>query len=541
MTMNRIALCSLAALMLAACSKEEAPGLDGRQELRLTSGIEAVTRGDVQNTQIVVNEKVWAWVSDAGNGAALYNAEQLTVGANGALTGTTAMYFPQTGNAVNIRALHGTFTETFSEGETAFPASIGFAVAETQNGSGSAYVQSDLLYAAQTAAKTKTAVQLKFYHMLSKLELNITKDPTVTDEIKSVTLDGVAIDGTFTPGTTADISEQTTRAAMVKASNQTETMTLGTSTTGSNDAIVVPQATGGKTITFTLNEGGKLYYTFPEGKAFESGKKHVYNVKLTLTGIEVESSIEPWDTSEGATDGDTTFSSAVKIGDYFYSDGTFSTDLDPDKTVIGIVFQTNPRRIGQAERDALTAKGVTEPHGLVMSIKNAATQAAWGNYGNTALGECETVADCYKDISGLKNTTTLGARDDLPAFKAIANFNTDNPVPSNATQWFLPSAGQLWDLIEIFGKVTALAAQRTNSGNKWSGTDSGNNSCYNLDSWLVGVENAEQFGWEYFSLWSSTEYAANQAWSWTVRSSGTVFFGANNKPNKFNVRPILAF
>ena len=50
---------------------------------------------------------------------------------------------------------------------------------------------------------------------------------------------------------------------MVKASNQTETMTLGTSTTGSNDAIVVPQATGGKTITFTLNEGGKLYYTFP--------------------------------------------------------------------------------------------------------------------------------------------------------------------------------------------------------------------------------------------------------------------------------------
>ena len=539
--MNRIALCSLAALMLAACSKEEAPGLDGRQELRLTSGIEATTRADVQNTQIVENERVTVWVSDAGNGAALYNAEQLTVGANGALTGTTAMYFPQTGNAVNIRALHGTFTGTFSEGETAFPASVGFAVAETQNGSGSAYVQSDLLYAAQTAAKTKTAVQLKFYHTLSKLELNITKDPTVTDEIKSVTLDGVAIDGTFTPGATADISEQTTRAAMVKAGNQTGTMTLGTSTTGSNDAIVVPQAMGGKTITFTLNEGGKLYYTFPEGKAFESGKKHVYNVKLTLTGIEVESSIEPWDTSEGATDGDTTFSSAVRIGDYFYSDGTFSTDLDPDKTVIGIVFQTNPKRIGQAEKDALTAKGVTEPHGLVMSIKEIAS-VKWSTFDyDTALEDRKTVADCYNDISGLKNTTTLGARDDLPALKAIADFNTSNPVPSKATRWFMPSAGQLWDLMEGLGKVTMLAAQRTNSGNMWSGTDSGNNVCYTLNCWLEGVENAEQFDWRYNFLWSSTEYNGNQIWSWGMYSSGAVIFGVDSKSAPFDVRPILAF
>lgn len=90
--MNKITLCLLAALILAACSKEEAPGLDMRQELRLTSGIEAVTRGDVQNTQIVANEKVWAWVSDAHKGTALYNAEQLTVGTNGELTGTTEMY-----------------------------------------------------------------------------------------------------------------------------------------------------------------------------------------------------------------------------------------------------------------------------------------------------------------------------------------------------------------------------------------------------------------------------------------------------------------
>ena len=538
--MNKITLCLLAALILAACSKEEAPGLDMRQELRLTSGIEAVTRGDVQNTQIVANEKVWAWVSDAHKGTALYNAEQLTVGTNGELTGTTEMYFPQTGTAVLIRALHGTLSSPANivAGTTAFPTAFGFTVAANQSAGGAAYVQSDLLYAAQEAAKTKSAVQLKFYHMLSKLELNITKDATVTDDINNITLDGVAVDGTFTPGATADITRQAVRSAMVKTGNQTGTMTLGKALAGSNDAIVVPQDMGSKKLTFTLASGGELYYTFPEGKAFESGKKHIYNVKLTLTGIKVESSIEPWDTSEGATGGETTLSPAARIGDYFYSDGTFSTDLDPDKTVIGIIFQTNPKRIGQSEKDALAAKGVRDPHGLVMSIKFAAKEVKWSNsYQDTALDNCLTFADSYKDISGLKNTTTLGTGDEFPAFKVIADFNGVNPVPSNATQWFLPSAGQLWDLIEVLGKVTTLAAQRTNTSDFWQSKD---DYCFdNLNSRLKNVPTAEEFLAPAY-LWSSSESDEYKAWWWGV-TSNSVSSRAPGKMETADVRPILAF
>lgn len=51
MTMNRTIVGLLAILGLAACSKEEEPALDKLQELRLTSGIEAVTRADVQNSR----------------------------------------------------------------------------------------------------------------------------------------------------------------------------------------------------------------------------------------------------------------------------------------------------------------------------------------------------------------------------------------------------------------------------------------------------------------------------------------------------------
>ena len=544
MTMNRTIVCLLAILGLAACSKEELPGLDKLQELRLTSGIEAVTRADVQNTQIVANEKVWAWVSDADRGTALYDAQQLTVGTNGELTGTTAMYFPQRGNAVRIRALHGTLSSPspLVAGATAFPSTFGFTVAADQSAGGAAYVQSDLLYASREASKTKSAVPLTFYHLLSKLELNITKHASVTDNIDNITLDGVAVDGKFTPNETADITQQAERSAMVRAGNQTATMTLGKALTGSNDAIVVPQAVGGKTLTFNLAGGGKLQYTFPAGKTFESGKKHVYNVTLTLTGIKVESSIEPWDTSAGTTTGETAFSPSLRIGDYFYSDGTFSTNLNTTKTVIGIVFQTNPRRIGQAEKDALAAKGVSEPHGLVMSIKNAATSVKWSNsYQDTALEDCRTIADGYKDISGLKNTTTIGSGDEFPAFKAIAVFNTNNPIPPKATQWFLPSDGQLWDLVENLGKVTILAAQRTNCGNKWYDIERGNDICNSLNSWLNGVANADPFRQHANNLWSSTEYSQRQVWEWVAYFSGTVVIDTQLKDDQYDVRPILAF
>ena len=543
MTMNRTIVCLLAILGLAACSKEEEPALDKLQELRLTSGIEAVTRADVQNTQIVANEKVWAWVSDADKGTALYDAQQLTVGTNGELTGTTAMYFPQRGNAVRIRALHGTLSSPspLVAGATAFPASFDFTVAADQSAGGAAYVQSDLLYASREASKTKSAVPLTFYHLLSKLELNITKHASVTDNIDNITLDGVAVDGKFTPSATANITLQAERSAMVRAGNQTATMTLGKALTESNDAIVVPQAVGGKTLTFNLAGGGKLQYTFPAGKAFESGKKHVYNMTLTLTGIKVESSIAPWDTSEGTTTGETAFTPSLplRIGDYFYSDGTYSTNLNTTKTVIGIVFQTNPWRIGQAEKDALAAKGVSEPHGLVMSIKNAATSVKWSNSNqDTALDNCQTFADIYKDISGLKNTITIGTGDEFPAFKAIADFNGGNPVPSNATQWFLPSAGQLWDLMENLGKVTALVAQRTNNtGGRLQCDD---DYCLdNLNSRLKNVPTAETLVAPVY-FWSSSEFDKFDAWWWWVNSDG-LNSRAPGKVQTAYVRPILAF
>ena len=560
-TFHHTLLVAGAFCLLTACSKEENGGMtDGRTELRLASGIEAVTRSDVQNTAIVADETVCAWVSDAGKSgtdAALYNAVKLTAQAGSGLAGTTPMYFPQTGNAVNIRALHGTFNETFTEGETAFPiGGVGFTVAENQSAGGDAYVKSDLLYAASNdvaRSGNPTTVSLKFYHMLSKLELKIVRGEGVTDAVKKVTLGGVAVGGTFTPAEDADLTQQMARAAMIASGEQSATMTLGGAfwdegTKTTNDAIVVPQSIGGKTMTFTLASGGELVYTIPEGKAFESGRKHVYTVTLKGTELSVDSTIEPWDDSEGETEGNATPPVPAKVGDFFYSDGTYSTTLDPAKTVIGIVFQTDPSRIGQAEKETLKTKGLDEPHGLVMAVKNAGTSLKWSNvFETTGATVCTTVADCYQDIGGLKNTQTVyefasytNDADKYPAFKAVADFNTNNAVPEKATEWFMPSAGQLWDLLENLGKVEALKAQRTNDSTRLHSYDNGD-VCSNLNSWLTDITGADLFDGVYNYFWSSSEYSGDYARFWYVNSKGSVYCNCRRKGNVYDVRPVLAF
>ncbi len=305
-----MALAASAALILAGCSKTESGPQDGRTELRLTSAIEMTRAGspNTQATQIAPGEKVTVWVTDGGDGASLY-ARELTAGDDGALTGAT-MYYPQTGNGVKITALHGDFTLSGDEIPESMPSSIDFSVSADQSAAGGAgYLKSDLLYASRSAKRSSASVQLMFYHLLSKLELNISKSSELTDGIKSVTLDGVTLDGTFTPGSITDISDQTSRAGGISAGTVTGAITLGNSLTSSNEAIVVPQGIGGKTLTFTLASGGKLVYTFPEGTAFGSGRKYVYNVTLKLTGLSVTSSITDW-AATADTGGDATMPDA---------------------------------------------------------------------------------------------------------------------------------------------------------------------------------------------------------------------------------------
>lgn len=122
----------------------------------------------------------------------------------------------------------------------------------------------------------------------------------------------------------------------------------------------------------------------------------------------------------------------------------------------------------------------------------------------------------------------------------ISDILERNATPENATEWFMPSAGQLWDLLENLGKVEALKAQRTNDSGMWSGNNNGD-VCSNLNSWLTGITGADRFGDGYNYLWSSSEYSDRNARDWTVYSDGDVFCYWVGRGYGYDVRPVLAF
>lgn len=304
---------AMAALALTACSNDEnLDNLNGLVEIRLTSGLEVQTRANyTQSTSLTEDEKVYAWVDDAQTGTSEYAARELTATASNGFTYNTPMYFPQTGNGVDMYAMHGNFNPTFSEGK-AFPGTEGvaFTVTADQSGMGTAYTHSDLLYATkQNVARTKDDVELTFYHMLSKMEIAIMRGkgaPELADK-NAVTISDVVVDGTFKPTKTADISAQTVRQDMIEAGSTKEKMTISQricndfqTNVDYNEAIIVPQDMLDKKMEFHLKNGGILSYTIPAldetpGKAvFESGKKYIYLITLNLTGLEVTAKIEDW-------------------------------------------------------------------------------------------------------------------------------------------------------------------------------------------------------------------------------------------------------
>lgn len=170
-----------------------------------------------------------------------------------------------------------------------------------------------------------------------------------------------------------------------------------------------------------------------------------------------------------------------KVGDYYYSDGTWSDggliSIDANgmnavwaeekpapiegKTVIGIVFNVDPDRIAQADKDA----GFT--HGYVIGCKNV-TDPNKSNYEQwpetvwyssepelTTISVTKVSKTWYSNLSGREETQKMLAAFPDDAATAIPLFyysTTGYPVaaPEGTSGWFVPSTGQMWTCIANF-------------------------------------------------------------------------------------------
>ena len=213
------------------------------------------------------------------------------------------------------------------------------------------------------------------------------------------------------------------------------------------------------------------------------------------------------------------------LGDVMGSDGKFYVDgataIGASATPIGVLAY-----IGN---DATTEPTFGCGHGLVLCLKNAASDVAWSseNVSNFTGQEVTDKAGLIRtdNVSGYTYTATLTANatiaDKYPAAKAAKNYTT-LPAPTGSMGWFLPSAQQWVKMQEGLG---GLSESVIRFAGDWF--DTGLTGVNNWESALTkaGTGNFDSMKSGYYYYWSSSEYGTNDADQLAVRpTSGWGFY-----------------
>lgn len=156
---------------------------------------------------------------------------------------------------------------------------------------------------------------------------------------------------------------------------------------------------------------------------------------------------------------------APEVGNFYYSDGTWSAEVDNTKSIIGIVFWTGDPTVTDP---ALKKDHPDCVHGLVVSIDQEQNPVPWQeNY--EAYGKCvfewveanatefespksNTDLDApLQKIKGYNNTKAIeafnaaeeNAQWPVEAVAKVVEYRSMVPAPRNSSDWFLPSAKEL--------------------------------------------------------------------------------------------------
>lgn len=239
----------------------------------------------------------------------------------------------------------------------------------------------------------------------------------------------------------------------------------------------------------------------------------------------------------------------ARIGDYYYSDGTTSSELLEEKTPIGIVFYTgNP-----AEHDeALKREHPECTHGLVVALNDlgySPWQANYEGYNNTVgswveqnsedyvsitSGKDGEVPDYFNKMLGYNNTKAIELfNDENPDYKVdavemIVEYRTTVKAPEETSDWYMPSVKELTLLSwgEIDGNIGDIDVQEPNIAKE-------------LDNKLKEVEGTDNV---YMSaIWSSTEKDSEYAYLMYFDYGLIGAYPDKATNDRFTVRAILAF
>jgi hypothetical protein len=180
----------------------------------------------------------------------------------------------------------------------------------------------------------------------------------------------------------------------------------------------------------------------------------------------------------------------LKVGDYYYNDGTFSTGQDSTKIAIGVVFSLNT---SEAEKK----QGWT--HGKIVALMNAATsqELEWGVVGKDLSSPFGSYA--WRNWKGASNVlngyacshaSAVGGAD-YKVFRAIKEMTVKLPE-GKSSGWYLPSVGEWAEIIGNIGKVKVDSV-----------------GCFDT---VTAQDNLKILGLGTSAYWSSTQSDKNLSW-----------------------------
>ena len=475
-----------AALALTAgfssCSNDDdlaGKPLDGRTPIRLVSNVStrAVSQ-DIQNVQIAQGVKVGVFAQS--NATAIENGDNniLTADGKGNFTGET-MYYPEEGD-VNIYA-YAPYNSSWT-GQLNTPQT--FTVPADQS-SDEGYCAADLMTAVPSTgnpvASTDEAVQLNFKHKLSKLNLDFSLGQSGVD-LKGAT---VSVTNVLTT-TTIDVSTGTVGNAQGNASEITAAKFAADASAFTASAIFVPQTVlGDAAFVVVSTADGKSYKAaLNQNVTFESGKKYTYTVQFGGGGdepvtmeLKLGSIVDNWEDGNDDLTGGVDETKAYGIGDYMLSDGTFvkSTQLAgvDASNIVAVIFS----------KEVCTADADAGYNAYAMGLRRVKGKLG---FADVVKGGPSTLADVLADLDGRGNTAGLLASEAYAALGAdvkegsmldqIEKYGNTYAVNSSvSTGWFLPSMGQLLQIVNNLGEAGITISTTVNEGNWsspwWSTTD----------------------------------------------------------------------
>lgn len=406
-------------ITFSSCSNDEDTMIQGDNMLKITTNI-ADTRAVVTGTEFVKGDEIGVFVTNLNDYKYTDNSLNIKTVNNGNNTWTMFSNVAlRNGEGATVKAYYPYNPATVVNGD-----SISIDITpNAQTG------QPDIMYACADANLSNPSAYLSFKHTLARVTLAITKSSTDVGEGK---ITNVKVENGFYHegargnyfSTLGTLNLKTGSIRRIVDSNAT--ISFATDCTIKQD---VPQKidllffpiSWGPLIPMPMGQAGNARvtleidgypYMFSFGRAtWVAGKQYTYP-------ITVNRQTDP---------------SKAKVGDYYYSDGTWSTSYNENKECIGIVFALSEKAYGDIDVSLKASE-----HGRIVALKNL-QEGVWSWYNIWGEQKIYDQSLCFDGFTG----NDVG--DDyylLPIDGKNKFYNSDIQATYNYEKWIEMPAGE---------------------------------------------------------------------------------------------------